>query len=402
MESAPRSRDDLAALRIDRSAPPPRKRRPLWLAGGAGAALLAALAGWLALGSRSAQVRVAYAEQSRAAQAPASEVLTGSGYVVTGDRYVSLGVRVPSRIEAYLVEEGERVEKGQPLVKLDARQYEAALAEAKAGLASARANALLGRRELERAEEMHAREVASEGELDIKRNQLAVAVAEVARLEAEVARRSVDLEDTVVRATTPGVVLEKFKEVGEIAVPGGFQGSGELIRMANLDDLRAEVDVNEADLSRISLGQPASVVPDAYPDKRYAAEVIKLYPQINRQKGTLKVEVEILEPDAWLRPDMSVRISFLSKPEPAAEGSDETPAAPVVIAPADAVRGEGAGRFAWVVTGGVLRRQPLEVSGTTPDGRALVASGLAGGEALVVGEAAELREGQSVEIVAAP
>ena len=42
------------------------------------------------------------------------------------------------------------------------------------------------------------------------------------------------------------------------------------------------------------------------------ARVVKLYPQINRQKGTLKVEVRILEPDEWLRPDMSVRITFFA------------------------------------------------------------------------------------------
>jgi HlyD family secretion protein len=347
-------------------------------------------------GSGTPRVRVAYAELNRAAQAPASEVLTGSGYVVTGDRYISLGVRVPSRIEAYLVEEGQEVSKGQPLVKLDARQYDAALRETRASLESARANVELRVRELARAEEMHEQRVSSDWDLDLKQNQLRVAKAEVARLEAEVARRSVDLEDTVVRATTNGVVLEKFKEVGEIAVPGGFAGSGELIRMANLEDLRAEVDVNEADLSRISLGQPANVTPDAYQDKRYAAEVVKLYPQINRQKGTLKVEVRIREPDEWLRPDMSVRISFLSKTEPMAAGASE--ATPVVLAPADAVRGEGPARFAWVVTDGHLRKQALEVSGTTPDGRAVVARGLAGGEALVVGEAGELEEGRAVEV----
>ena len=61
------------------------------------------------------------------------------------------------------------------------------------------------------------------------------------------------------------MILAKLKEVGEIAVPGGFAGSGDLIRMANLDDMRAEVDVNEADLARVRLGQPAEVVPDAYP-----------------------------------------------------------------------------------------------------------------------------------------
>ena len=49
----------------------------------------------------------------------------------------------------------------------------------------------------------------------------------------------------MLRAPANGVVLEKFKEVGEIAVPGGFAGSGELIRLANMDELRAEIDVNE-------------------------------------------------------------------------------------------------------------------------------------------------------------
>ena len=75
----------------------------------------------------------------------------------------------------------------------------------------------------------------------------------------------------MLRAPTNGVVLEKFKEVGEIAVPGGFAGSGELIRLANMDELRAELDVNESDLSKIEIGQPAEVVPDAYTDRRYRA-----------------------------------------------------------------------------------------------------------------------------------
>ena len=47
-------------------------------------------------------------------------------------------------------------------------------------------------------------------------------------------------------------MLAKLKEVGEIAVPGGFSGSGDLIRLANLSDMRAEVDVNEADLNRVT------------------------------------------------------------------------------------------------------------------------------------------------------
>jgi len=396
------ARDDLKSLRIDRDAAarqrPPRGRRLLlWAA--LAVALLAALGVGLrlALGGTPA-VRVAYAERSGPGAAPAAQVLTGSGYVVTGERYIALGVRVPSRIEEYLVEEGERVEQGQALVRLDARSYEAALREARAGLLRAHADVDLQRKELARARELVERDVASRSDLDVRVNALRVAEAEAARLEAEIARREVDLEDTVVRAPTAGVILEKFKEVGEIAVPGGFEGSGELIRMANLEDLRAEVDVNEADLARVAMGQAAEVVPDAYPDRRYAARVVKLYPQINRQKGTLKVEVGIAEPDEWLRPDMSVRIAFLAEAEPAAAG--EGAEAGVVLAPRAAVRGGEGDPFAWVVTEGRLRRQPLELAGPSGADQVVVAKGLSGGEALVVGEDEGLRDGQPVEIVA--
>jgi RND family efflux transporter MFP subunit len=393
-------RDDLAALRIDRDAVPLRSG-PAWgrwvvaVALVAGFVIASLLAYRMTLG-RTAVVRVAIAERSAPGTiAPAATVLTGSGYVVTGERYISLGVRVPSRIEKYLVEEGQKVAAGQDLVQLDARQYQAALEQARASLVRTRANVELERKELARAKQLFERNVLSRAELDVRENRLRVAEAEVSQLEATVARAEVDLEDTVIRAPTDGVILEKFKEVGEIAVPGGFEGSGELIRMANLEDMRAELDVNESDLARVRMGQPAEVKPDAYPDRSYAARVVKLYPQINRQKGTLKVEVGIEKPDEWLRPDMSVRITFLAEAAPVAEGEPE---AALVLAPREALRSDGAGTYVWVVTSGALRRQAVEASGDRGD-RVVVAKGLTGGEAVVVGADSEaLRDGMRVEV----
>ena len=77
-------------------------------------------------------------------------MLSGSGYVVTGDRYVSIGVRVPGRIDRYFVEEGESVHKGDPLVQLDDRDYQAAVAAIKARQASARADLALADADLQR------------------------------------------------------------------------------------------------------------------------------------------------------------------------------------------------------------------------------------------------------------
>jgi HlyD family secretion protein len=252
----------------------------------------------------------------------------------------------------------------------------------------------LRRKELARLEELRRRDVASEADLDVKVNQLRVSEAEVERLAARVAQLELDLEDTVLRAPSDGVVLEKLKEVSEIAVPGGFAGSGELIRMANLAELRAELDVNESDLSKVRLGQAAQVVPDAWPDRRYAASVVKLAPQIDRQKGTLEVEVRILEPDAALRPDMSVRVTFFEE-APADAGEARR-----VLAPREAIRSDASGEYAWVVREERLRRVAVRSAGDAGEGRVIVASGLAGGEALVVGDAEGLREDLAVRVAA--
>src|SRR5215470_2622420 len=388
-------RDELAALRIDRgrAAPSPSRRR-LWLAGGGAALVLAvAAAALLRAWAAPARVEVAFATRSEPGAAVAGPVLSGSGYVVTGEKYVAVGVRIPGRIDQYFVDESDRVTRGQPLVKLDDRDYRAALARDEARLRVAEATVELRRKEIERMRQLRRADVASQSQLDVTEQELSVAEAEVEQLRAEVDQARVNLDYTVLRAPSDGVILAKLKEVGEMAVPGGFSGSGDLIRMANLSDLRAEVDVNEADLARVALGQAAEVVPDAFPDRRYAAKVVKLYPQVNRQKGTLKIEVAIPEPDAALRPDMSVRIHFLADAQPAQAGG------PVVLAPRAAVRRDGDAAFAWVVSGGHLRRQALR-TGTEMGDRVVVVEGLLGGEALVVGDAAGLADGAAVEVAA--
>ena len=388
-----RLREDLASLRLDREPPPPRAAKggrrlrrvafPMLLLG----ALGAAFAAWR---SRPVPVEVALARKAE----PGSErvpLLSGSGYVVTGDRYVSIGVRVPGRIERYFVEEGQPVRKGDALVALDDRDYRAALRRSEAALVLARANAELAANELRRGDALRRSGVLSAQEYDVLRNKARVTEATIDQLEAEIAQARVNLEYTTLRAPTDGVVLAKLKEVGEIAVPGGFSGSGDLIRIANLSDLRAEVDVNEADLQRVRMGGPAEVVPDAYPDARFPARVVKLYPQVDRQKGTLKVEVGILAPDARLLPDMSARVSFLPDPAPAGAPA----AAPAVLVPAAAVRREGEESFVWVVREGRARRVHVETSGEAGS-QARVVAGLSGGESVVVGDAS-LREGARVE-----
>ncbi len=390
-------RADLASLRIDRTAPvqaaakrrPRRRRAPIIIGV---VVLVSAIVAWRIAG-RPLPVAVAYATLAAPGQSGPAPVLSGSGYIVTGDRYISIGVRVAGRIDRYFVEEGQNVHKDDPLVQLDDRDYRAVLARTQAGLAVAHANLDLAESDLKRGEALRQQGVISQQELETWRNKAAVARATVGQLEAELAQARVNLEYTVLRAPADGVVLAKLKEVGEIAVPGGFAGSGDLVRMANLNDIRAEVDVNEADLSRVHMGQPAFVTPDAYQDVRYDAEVVKMYPQVDRQKGTLKIEVHVLKPDARLLPDMSARITFLA--EPKNDGQAEKPA---VLVPAAAVQRDQRGEnFVWVVDDGLAHQTRVETAGDI-GGQVRIANGLKGGETVVVGTALPTRDGQKVAV----
>jgi len=389
--ASPSSRPDtdLHGLRIDPAARQPRGRSILWWAG-----LICVLALVIGGGSlwlyratlgQPPVVQVVFARLVSAGAPMAEPVLSGAGYVVTGNRYISIGVRVPGRIDAYEVQEGDSVRKGMVLVRLDNRDYRAALRKAEANLELAKANLALKEKQAARMRALHERGLIATQNLDVAENELAVARATVHQAEAEVASARVNLDYTTLTAPTDGIVLAKLKEVGEIAVPGGFAGAGDLIRIANLSDLRGEVDINEVDFRRVHMGQQAEVVPDAYPDRKYPAQVVKIYPQVNRQKGTLKVEVKLGKADEYLRPDMSVRINFLAD-------APANSTAPRVLAPLAALRREGEKAFVWTVRNDHAQRVPVQTGEDLGD-MVHVTRGLDGGEALVVSGLENLREG---------
>ena len=167
---------------------------------------IASASAWRMTLGRTPRVQVAIAERSAPGAAPAAgAVLTGSGYVVTGERYISLGVRVPSRIERY-PRRGGPDGRARPGARRSSTRASTTRRsnEARASLA-ARARQRRPRRARSSRAPAHwwRRTCSRSADLDVKENQLRVAEAEVAQLEAAVARAEVDLEDTVIRAPTP-------------------------------------------------------------------------------------------------------------------------------------------------------------------------------------------------------
>jgi HlyD family secretion protein len=133
----------------------------------------------------------------------------------------------------------------------------------------------------------------------------------------QVAQRRVDLADTVVRAPFTGVAISKDAHAGEMVSPvsagGGFTRTG-ISTIVDMSSLEIEVDVNEANINRVSPGQPVTAVLDAYPEWRIPARVITTVPAADRQKASMQVRIAFDQIEPGILPDMGVKVSFLHQP----------------------------------------------------------------------------------------
>jgi HlyD family secretion protein len=255
---------------------------------------------------------------AKPATAASDAVLIVSGYIITRER-IELSPRFPAVVKWIGVKKGDPVKKDQVVVLLDDTEQKARLLETEGAVESARV--ALARAELNerRITELRAKEVTSQEAADLSALDVRAARAALRQIEGTLAVVRTNLDWTVIKSPIDGVVLEKLVEPNELVMPQSFGGprgpSTALVAVADPNDLQVEIDVNEADLAKISLGQKCRVSPEAYPDKRYEGVVAEISPEANRSKGTLQLKVQVKAPDRFLTPELSAKVEFL-RPSP--------------------------------------------------------------------------------------
>jgi RND family efflux transporter MFP subunit len=244
------------------------------------------------------------------------------------------------RLEWLGVQEGQRVNQGDIIARLENRDVAAAREQAAAQVQVARANLAQGQAELEdavaaykRAQDLAQQKFIAGSALDTaeaRYNKSRAAIdtlrAQIAVAQANYKATDVAYDQTLIRAPFTGMVLTKSANVGDIVTPFSSASgtTGAVVTMADMETLEVEADVSEASIAKITIGQPAEIQLDAFPDLRLLGEVSRIVPTVDRAKATLLVKVKFVERDPRVLPDMSAKTAFLSR---ALKPDERTPVA---------------------------------------------------------------------------
>ena len=226
-------------------------------------------------------------------------------------------------------------------------------------------------------------------------------IASSAQATADLTYANAQLQNTVIRAPFSGTVVRKMAEVGESVapIPPGVNistASGAIVALADLATLEMEADVNEANVAKLTEGQPAEITVEAFPDRKYKAVLRQVIPTADRTKATVLTKVTLIDKDKDLKPEMSAKVTFLEPQRAEAPVAvDAAPAKPVILVPQSAVVNRD-GPKVFEVVGDRVQMRTIATGAIRGD-RVIVTDGLAGSETLVDKPAETLKDGDAVK-----
>ncbi|MCK5076642.1 MAG: efflux RND transporter periplasmic adaptor subunit [Calditrichia bacterium] len=203
-----------------------------------------------------------------------TEIVTGSGkiYPVTE---IQISAKVAGEITYLQVEEGAVVKKGEILVELDRKQYLAGVDRAESMKLSAKAGFRLAKTEFKRLEKIYKQNLASEAEYEQALARMEEAEANLKQADAGLNETKDALDKTTIRSPMNGIIIQKNKEQGEIALGSQFQ-SDVIMIVADLSNIEARIEVNENDIPKLSINDPAELTIDAFPDSIFKGVVSQI------------------------------------------------------------------------------------------------------------------------------
>jgi membrane fusion protein (multidrug efflux system) len=306
-------------------------------------------------------------------------------------------VAIQAQVTGYLLsrdfDEGKLVKKGDLLFTIDASEYKAAMARARADLAAALAAQANAERNYRRGQELLPKGAISQSELDNLTARKLDADARVESAHAQIASAQVNLDHTVITAPISGRIGRSAVSVGDLVGPT----TGNLTTLVSIDPIEALFQVSEATLMDAILARPNRAPDDLPDDIEVTLELANglRYPEVGRidyvgnridaTTGTLEARAKIPNPDSLLVPGQYVRV-ILSQADPV-QG---------LFIPQAAVQADQQGSFVLIVDDSdTVARRNVEL-GNRKDVQVLVKRGLEAGDRVIVRGLQQVRPGMTV------
>jgi membrane fusion protein, multidrug efflux system len=350
-----------------------------------GTLAVATLAGVGALsywaGTRNAPAKAAAAPPAAAPKGAAQGVVVEATQVATvklpqaltavgslrSDETVILRPEIAGRISGILFKEGERVSKGDVLVRLDDSVQ-------RADLDKARANLTLAKTKYERSVDLRNKGFLSSQAQEEAENNLKVAQADAELMQAR-------LSKATLRAPFSGTIGLRQVSVGDYVKEGQ-----DLVNLESLDPLKVDFRVPEVAMSQVKDGQTLQVTLDALPEKVYDGRVYAINPLLDANGRALVIRAQVKNKDGALRPGMFARVRLFTS------GIRDT-----LVVPEESLFPVGDDKYVYKVVEGKAIRQKIEI-GARREGRVEVLNGLAAEDVVVTAGVIKLREGVQVRV----
>jgi HlyD family secretion protein len=299
-----------------------KSKKKLFIFGGIGILLIVLLIIAFAGGNKADIISV---QTEKVEKRNITQTVTATGKI-NPEFKVAINPEVTGEIIQLPVEEGDRVKKGQLLIKIKGDQYVAQKERLEANLQSAQASLKMRQAELtkveldyNRVQELHSKGLSSNSELETSKSNYLSTKASYQGAEANVAQSQASLKEimdqiskTTIRSPMDGYVTKLNVELGERVFGAGFSMGTDIMTVSDLSNIEAVVDVDENDVVLVSVGDTATIKVDAFKDKEFKGVVSEIGNSANttglgtqEEVVNFQVKIKIIDPDINLRPGMS-------------------------------------------------------------------------------------------------
>ena len=238
---------------------------------------------------------------------------------------IQVGTQVSGTIQKLYVDYNSRVKKGQPIAEIDPSLFNASVEQSQGNFLSADANLQKAKvtladadRTYQRNKKLLADGIISQGDFDVSETALQSAKASLKAAEGNLAQTrgalmqsKTNLRYSIIRSPVDGIVISRAIDVGQ-TVAASFQTPTLFTIAQDLTKMQIEVSVDEADISRVRLGQKAGFNVDAYPEQTFAGKVVQVRsaPIITQNVVTYVVVVNVDNAELKLKPGMTANVNI--------------------------------------------------------------------------------------------